>query len=121
MTSANRPIVISGAWPNILAEFVRGVSNELLVMSPWITTVAAKLIANNLAHSGPVRLQLLARLDVADFLSGSSHIAAFLGGNVSVGDRSAIASIANVARKNGHWRPMQSNRWIGEHDRERAM
>lgn len=79
MTSANRPIVISGAWPNILAEFVRGVSNELLVMSPWITTVAAKLIANNLAHSGPVRLQLLARLDVADFLSGSSHIAAFLG------------------------------------------
>ncbi len=45
--------------------------------SPWITEAAAKLISHELASVGPVSVQILARMDEADFLNGSSHIVAF--------------------------------------------
>jgi hypothetical protein len=47
------------------------------VASPWITEAAAKVISHELASVGPVSVQILARMDEADFLCGSSHIVAF--------------------------------------------
>jgi PLD-like domain/HEAT repeats len=69
--------VISMAWTDALSTFVKNTRGELLLMSPWITTAAASLISHSLAEVGPVKLQILARLDEADFMSGASHIAAF--------------------------------------------
>lgn len=69
--------VISAAWTDILHGFVQSTHGELLVMSPWITTAAARLISNGLAAVGPVKLRVLARVDESDFLSGASHLEAF--------------------------------------------
>ena len=69
--------VICIAWTDILSGFVQSAHNELLVMSPWITTAAARLISHGLAGAGPVKLQIIARLDESDFLTGASHVDAF--------------------------------------------
>jgi hypothetical protein len=69
--------LIGGAWPERLAEFVSATRHELLIASPWITEPAAKLISHQLAAIGPVSVHILARLEEADFFSGSSHIASF--------------------------------------------
>jgi hypothetical protein len=71
------PRVVAGAWLDTLSAFVRGVRQELLIASPWITGAAARLISHELASVGPVTLQILARMDESDFISGSSHILAF--------------------------------------------
>jgi len=69
--------VICMAWTDILSDFVRSTHGELLVMSPWITTAAARLISQGLAGTGPVKLQIIARLDESDFVTGASHVDAF--------------------------------------------
>jgi hypothetical protein len=69
--------VISAAWTDVLQSFVECTRNELLIMSPWITTAAARLISYGLSSVGPVAVRILARLDESDFLSGASHLAAF--------------------------------------------
>ena len=69
--------VISSAWTDTLSKFVQNTDGELLLMSPWITTSVANLISYNLGESGPVKLQILSRLDKVDFLRGSSHVNAF--------------------------------------------
>jgi hypothetical protein len=69
--------IITGAWADVLSSFVAATRRELLVASPWITAAAARLISHQLSSIGPVTLQILARMDACDFLSGSSHILAF--------------------------------------------
>ena len=77
MVHTPRTQLITGAWPDILAAFVRDTRQELLIASPWITEGAAKLLSRELGSVGSVSLQILARMDEADFLSGSSHLLAF--------------------------------------------
>lgn len=72
-----RPKLITGAWPAALSDFLRGAQQELLLASPWITEGVAKYIAAELASLRPITVQILARMDEADFLNGSSHIASF--------------------------------------------
>ena len=69
--------IIDTSFPQTLSQLVKGVTNELLVASPWITTVAAKIISLSLDSAKPIALQIIARLDESDFLSGASHIEAF--------------------------------------------
>ncbi len=69
--------VISSAWTDTLSEFVQSTREELLLMSPWITTTVANLISHNITKDYEIRLQILSRLDEVDFLRGSSHINAF--------------------------------------------
>ena len=69
--------VISSAWADTLSMFVQNTREELLLMSPWITSTVANLISYNLVEAGPVKLQILSRLDEVDFLRGSSHVNAF--------------------------------------------
>ena len=73
--------IIASAWTDVLSTFVSKTSSELLVMSPWITNTAARLISRSLEQVGPVKVQILSRLDQSDFLSGSSHIEAFKNDN----------------------------------------
>src|SRR5205085_8555300 len=72
-----KPILITGAWPATLSGFLRATQQELLVASPWITEGVGRLIAGDLASLGPLTVQILARMDEADFLNGSSHIVSF--------------------------------------------
>src|SRR5262245_28303690 len=69
--------VITGAWPNILADFIRATRQELLIASPWITRGAAKLLSEEISSIGPASVQILARMDEIDFLNGTSHVLAF--------------------------------------------
>ena len=69
--------IIASAWTDDLATFVENTRQELLLMSPWITTAAATLISHNLKEANPVKLQILARLHEEDFISGTSHVEAF--------------------------------------------
>lgn len=69
--------IISSAWTETLRQFVGNTHRELLLMSPWITGPAARLISRSVPRDHPLTLQILARLDMSDFLSGSSHVTAF--------------------------------------------
>jgi hypothetical protein len=69
--------IIDTSFPQTLSRLAKGVTNELLVASPWITTVAARIVSVSLEASNPIALQIIARLDEADFLSGASHLDAF--------------------------------------------
>ncbi|MEN6604663.1 MAG: phospholipase D family protein [Bryobacteraceae bacterium] len=71
------PRLITGAWHTTLTSFVRETRQELLVASPWITEGVARFIAGSLAPLPPCTVQIMARLDEADFLNGSSHVASF--------------------------------------------
>lgn len=69
--------LITGAWPDTLAEFIRATRQELLIASPWITGGVARLISQELASIGPVLVQVLARMDEPDFLCAASDLIAF--------------------------------------------
>ena len=69
--------LITGAWADVLSEFVGATRRELLIASPWMTASAARLVAHHLSSVGPVTLHILARMDEADFRCGTSHLVAF--------------------------------------------
>jgi hypothetical protein len=69
--------LIFGAWTDELQTFAAEARNRVLIATPWIKYSAAQLLLQSLPPSRNIVVQLIARFEIDDFLSGSSDLHLF--------------------------------------------
>lgn len=91
--------LITHAWVDKLREFASGVQENLLIISPWIKSSVAYLIASSLSKTAKINVKILARLQTNDFFLGSSDLDVFQNDFFNENVEVAVRGLKNLHAK----------------------
>jgi hypothetical protein len=91
--------VISGAWTEALRAFASTARSQLLIASPWVKRPIIQVLLASLQPIPRPEIYLLARLELEDFLAGSSDLNVFCPSHGQIGVNLHARALANLHAK----------------------